>query len=103
MATIPQTVASQLPGIQELCREFEVKELSLFGSALTQRFGPESDYDLLVEFDPDAHVGLFRFAALQERLEKLLQRKVDLVSKPGLKPFLKPSILGSAEVIYARG
>lgn len=103
MATLPQAVASQLPGIEELCREFEVRELALFGSALTERFGPESDYDLLVEFQPEARVGLFRFADLQQRLEELLRRKVDLVSKPGLKPFLRESVLGSAEVIYARG
>lgn len=101
MATIPQAIASQLPNIEELCREFEVRELSLFGSALSERFGPESDYDLLVEFRPEARVGLFRFIGLQNRLAELLHRKVDLVPKKTLRPFLRDKVLQEAQVIYA--
>jgi hypothetical protein len=87
--------------IRALCEEYHVRELALFGSARTKRFGPKSDIDLLVQFDPDAEIGFLEFAALQRRLADVLGRKVDLVSKDGLKPTIRDEVLSSAEVIYA--
>jgi uncharacterized protein len=102
MGMLPE-IAKHLPRLRELCQEYQVQELSLFGSALRPDFRPESDLDFLVEFRPEAQIGLFRFAHMQHELEDLFQRRVDLVPKKGLRPFLKDSVLGSAQTVYARG
>jgi predicted nucleotidyltransferase len=87
--------------IRALCEEYHVRELALFGSARTERFRPDSDIDLLVEFEPDAEIGFLEFAALQRRLAAVMGRRVDLVPKDGLKPIIRDEVLASAEVIYA--
>lgn len=71
---------------------FGVKSLALFGSFARDEARPDSDVDLLVEFAPEAHVGLFELIDLKERLEQLLGRKVDLVPREGLKPRLRPIV-----------
>ncbi len=87
--------------IAALCRKYRVRELSIFGSALRDDFRPDSDIDLLVEFEPDGAIGFIGFLSLQEDLSSLLQRPVDLVPKGGLKPLIRQPILDSAEVVYA--
>ncbi len=62
---------------------------------------PDSDIDLLVEFLPEAEVGLLEHAGLMLDLERLLRRRVDLVSKNGLKPRIRPSVLREARLVYA--
>ena len=62
---------------------------------------PESDIDILVEFEPDAPIGLWEFAGLEDELRDLLGRKVDLVSKRGLKPRVRPYVWRDAKVVYA--
>lgn len=91
----------KMPQIEEICRKYHVRELSLFGSALRDDFRPDSDYDLLVEFEPDARIGLIKYVELQETLADLLCRRVDLVSKEGLKPRIRDEVLSSAEPVYA--
>ena len=87
--------------LAELCRRYQVRELSLFGSAARGEIRPDSDVDLLVEFLPDAEVGLVEHAGLMLELERLLGRKVDLVSKNGLKPRIRPYVLADAQLLYA--
>ncbi|HVJ05545.1 MAG TPA: nucleotidyltransferase domain-containing protein [Candidatus Saccharimonadales bacterium] len=87
--------------IAEICRRHGVRELLLFGSALGPDFRPDSDFDFLVEFLPDKHIGLFEFAGMERELEELLRRPVDLVSKNGLRPRIKESVLSRTESIYA--
>ena len=87
--------------IKELCRSYQVRELALFGSALREDFDVQSDIDLLVEFEPAARVSFITLAQMQRKLSTLLQRRVDLVPKSGLKPRIRQSVLASAEVIYA--
>lgn len=84
-----------------LCRRYGVRELSVFGSAARGDMGPESDIDLLVEFFPDAPVDLIDHAGLMLELADLLGRTVDLVSKNGLKPLIRASILKEARLLYA--
>lgn len=93
-----QVDAAQLAG---LCRRYRVRELSLFGSAARGEMRPDSDIDLLVEFLPDAEVGLLEHAGLMLELARLLGRKVDLVSKNGLKPRIRSSVLADAQIVYA--
>ena len=83
------------------CRRYRVRELAVFGSVARGEMTPDSDIDLLVEFQPDARMGLFEFAAMERELAALLGRKVDLVSKRGLKPRVRPHVLRDAKVVYA--
>jgi predicted nucleotidyltransferase len=87
--------------LAEVCRRYGVKELSLFGSAVRGEMGPESDIDIMVEFEPGVRIGLFRFESLVEELETLAGRRVDLVTKRGLKPWVRPQVLKDARVVYA--
>ncbi|MCX6593579.1 MAG: nucleotidyltransferase family protein [Acidobacteria bacterium] len=87
--------------LAELCRRYGVKELSLFGSAARGEMRPESDIDLMVEFQPGERVGLIRYETLAGELERLAGRKVDLVTKRGLKPWVRSEVLRDARVIYA--
>jgi hypothetical protein len=85
----------------EICRRYQVRELAVFGSAARGEMRQDSDIDLLVEFHPEAEVGLLEHAGLMLDLSELLGRKVDLVSKRGLKPLIRDSILHEARPVYA--
>jgi len=74
--------------------EFGVTSLSVFGSVARGVAGPASDVDLLVEFA--APVGLFTFVRLQQRLEALLGRRVDLVTFEAIRPSMRQQILSEA-------
>jgi predicted nucleotidyltransferase len=87
--------------LAEMCRRYGVKELSLFGSSVRGEMRPESDIDILVEFEPGIRVGLVRFESLVGELESLAGRRVDLVTKRGLKPWVRPGVLKDARVIYS--
>ena len=89
------------PALLDFCHRWHIRELSLFGSALRADFGPESDIDLLVSFQPAARVTFLTLARMQRELETLLGRKVDLVPKDGLKPVIRAHILATARVLYA--
>jgi hypothetical protein len=78
-----------------------VKELSVFGSAARGEMGPESDIDIMVEFEPAARIGLIKFESLAEELESLTGKKVDLVTKRGLKPWVLPHVVKDARIVYA--
>ena len=64
--------------ISEFCRRWQISELALFGSVLRDDFGPESDLDVLITFSPDADWGLLDHYQMQQELERLLGREVDL-------------------------
>ena len=87
--------------LADVCRRYQVRELSLFGSAARGEMRPDSDIDLLVEFLPDADVSLLEHAGLMLELARVLGRKVDLVSKRGLKPLIRDSVLADARLVYA--
>jgi predicted nucleotidyltransferase len=87
--------------LAEVCPRYGVKELSLFGSAVRGETRPESDIDIMVEFEPGARIGLIKFESLVEELQLLVGRRVDLVTKRGLKPWIRPHVLKDARVIYA--
>lgn len=87
--------------LAELCRRYHVRELAVFGSVLRDDFRDGSDIDILVEYEPDARVGLYEHFDLQLELERLLRRKVDLVSKRGLNVVIRDDVLLSSQVLYA--
>ena len=86
--------------VAELCRRYQVRELSLFGSGARGEMRPDSDLDFLVEFEESARVGFLMFAGLSRELSDLLHCPVDLVPKDGLKPRIRAQVLAEAEVIY---
>src|SRR4051794_15535403 len=87
--------------LADLCRRYRVQELSLFGSMARGDNRPDSDIDILVVFQPNAKVGLIEYARLMSELSDLMGRKVDLVSKPGLKPLIRDAVLQDARLLYA--
>jgi predicted nucleotidyltransferase len=87
--------------LASLCRSYSVRELSFFGSAARGEMNPDSDIDLLVEFLPGAQVDLVDYAGLMLDLSRLVGRRVDLVSKNGLKPLIRSSVLEAARLLYA--
>ncbi|MGD2156085.1 MAG: nucleotidyltransferase family protein [Anaerolineales bacterium] len=89
--------------IAEFCRRNQITRLALFGSVLSDRFGPDSDVDVLVTFTPDAQIGFLVLGRIQRELSELLKRPVDLVPQDGLKPIIRKSVLENAEVLYEVG
>jgi predicted nucleotidyltransferase len=91
--------------LQSMCRRWKIRRLELFGSARTGRLGPDSDIDLLVEFEEDEEWSLMDLARAQEEFSLLLGRKVDLVDRKNLErsanPIRRDAILTSTEVVYA--
>lgn len=79
-----------------LLDEFSVKSVSVFGSIVRDEARPDSDVDILVEFDPNAKIGFFTFARLQRRLSEVLRRPVDLVTPDALHKSMKTQILKEA-------
>jgi predicted nucleotidyltransferase len=90
-----------IDALADICERYDVQELSLFGSVLRDDFRLDSDVDVLVVYRPGTRRGLFKFYALQEELERLLGRTVDLVPKEHLKPMIRDDVLSSSEIIYA--
>ena len=91
--------------LESFCRRWQVTEVAVFGSALRDDFGPDSDIDLLVRFAPDAKRTLFDMVRMQDELSAMFGRNVDLLSRRGVEssrnPIRRRAILESAEVIYA--
>lgn len=86
--------------IAKLCRKHRVRELSLFGSRSRGDNGVNSDFDILVEFLPDAGIGLIEYSRMQIDLSRILEKKVDLVTKKGLKSYVRDNVLADATPIY---
>ncbi len=88
--------------IADFCQRWKVIEFALFGSVLREDFRPDSDVDVLVSFQPEAPWSLLDIVTMQEELEAIFGRKVDLVEKEALRnPFRRHSILTGREVIHA--
>ena len=81
------------------CRAKGIKKLSLFGSILRDDFTPESDIDVLVEFEEGVRPG-YRYFAIQEELAAMLGRNVDLLTPDGLSKYFRDEVLHQAQVVY---
>ena len=89
--------------VAEFCRRNHIRKLSIFGSFLREDYGPESDIDLLVEFEPGSPVGFFGLARLERELTAILGRKVDLRTPAELSPHFREEVLCTSVVEYAEG
>ncbi|MCX6034534.1 MAG: nucleotidyltransferase family protein [Chloroflexi bacterium] len=86
--------------IEAFCRRNRIRRLALFGSVLRDDFGPESDVDVLVEFEPGARVGLITLAGMEIELSRLLGRKAEMHTVKGLNPHFRDEVLQVAEAQY---
>jgi hypothetical protein len=90
-----------LDQLAEVCRRHHVRELAVFGSVARGQSHPDSDIDVLVEFEPSARIGFIALSQLTYDLETLLGRRVDVVTKRGLNPRIRERVLAEAEVVFA--
>jgi len=100
MATIPVTLPRQ--EIEQFCRRNHIRKLSLFGSILTDRFRPESDIDVLVEFEPGKTPGFFGIVGMELELTDKFRRKVDLRTPEDLSRYFRDQVVSTAAVQYER-
>jgi uncharacterized protein len=82
-----------------VCRKNHVRKLAFFGSVLRSDFGPDSDVDILIEFEP-GHVPGLGFFALQDELGQMLGRRVDLHTPASLSSYFRDQVLREAEPVY---
>lgn len=85
--------------IADFCKRYHIRKLAFFGSVLREDFTPESDVDVLVEFEPGYVPGL-AFFAMQDQLSKILGRKVDLNTKGFISKYFRDEVLRESRVEY---
>jgi uncharacterized protein len=85
--------------LAQFCRRNRIRRLAVFGSALRDDFAPESDLDLLVEFQPDTKVGL-RFFAIERELTEIIGRRVDLNTPGFISPHFRDEVMREAQTVY---
>ncbi len=102
MVTENMSIQIEIPraALSEYCRRNRIRRLAFFGSVLRDDFGPGSDIDVLVEFEPGVKVGL-RFFEMEIELSHLLGRKVDLNTPGFLSPYFRDDVLREAHTAYA--
>lgn len=83
------------------CRKHHITKLALYGSVLTDRFGPDSDVDVLVEFDPERIPGLIALCGMERELSGLLGRKADMRTPKDLSRYFRDDVVRGALVQYA--
>jgi uncharacterized protein len=86
--------------IADFCQRHHIRKLAVFGSVLHGDARPDSDLDVLVEFEP-GHVPGLAFFAMEQELSEVLGRKVDLNTPQFLSPYFRDKVLAEAEVQYA--
>ncbi|MFP4033517.1 MAG: nucleotidyltransferase family protein [Thermodesulfobacteriota bacterium] len=86
--------------IQEFCRRNQIRRLSFFGSVLRDDFTAQSDVDVLVEFEPEARIGLITLSGMEIELTQILGRRVEIHTLKGLNPLFREEVLETAEVTY---
>ena len=95
-------IAIRASEMAAFCERHHIRRLALFGSVLRDDFRPDSDVDVLVEFEPDARVGLIRMAGMERELSELLGREVDLREPAELHRSFREEVMDSARVVYER-
>jgi len=87
--------------IADFCRRHHIMKLALFGSVLTERFGPDSDVDVLVQFHASHVPGLFALAGMEMELSDILRRNVDMRTPEDLSRYFRDEVVRGALVQYA--
>jgi hypothetical protein len=93
--------------IKAFCDRWKISEFALFGSVLREDFRPDSDIDVMVQFQPHAHVTFSSLEQMEAELKAIFDREVDLITRQGIESsrnyLRRREILSSAQVIYATG
>jgi predicted nucleotidyltransferase len=92
-------ILARLREFEPALRERGIAHAALFGSAARGENGPESDIDIMLEFEPEAYPSLWEYAGIKEYVAGLFQGPVDVVAREGLKQYVRPTAL--AEAVYA--
>ncbi|MDE2749148.1 MAG: nucleotidyltransferase family protein [Chloroflexota bacterium] len=98
----PVVIDLPLEAIRAYCEGQPILRLSVFGSAARNELTPESDIDLLVEYEPEARISLFDLGGHLMDFQDIVGRKVDLVTPKGLCPYIRDDVLDEARLIYAK-
>ena len=97
-------IQNQKKKIEEFCKAWNVKELQVFGSVLTKDFRPDSDIDIIVDFSPGSCHTLIHLAQMEEELEHIFNRRIDLITRQAIEQsrnyIRKKSILSTMERVY---
>src|SRR2546426_11249435 len=94
------TIKVPTESVADFCRRHHIRRLSFFGSVLREDFRPESDVDVLVEFEPGVPVGYLALAGMEAELGEILGRCVDLRTPAELSRYFRDAVLAEAEVQY---
>ncbi len=86
--------------LEELCKKYKIDFLGVFGSTARGDDKADSDVDLLVRFENDAKIGFFELVNVEEQVERLFGRRVDLVPEGGVSPYIEPYIMKDLVTIY---
>jgi predicted nucleotidyltransferase len=99
---VGMTIQIALPQteLEAVCHKYGIQRLMLFGSVLRDDFTPDSDVDVLVEFEPGSKATYLDLAGIQHRLSDLLGRPVDIGTPASLSPYIKDTVLSTMQVIY---
>ena len=99
-----QNINLEIEKIDDICQQWHIKELALFGSVLREDFNPDSDIDVLVSFAEDAKITFFDLDDIEQKLSELFNRPVDIVTKRAIEQshnwIRKKNILENAKIIY---
>jgi len=90
------------PTIRAFCEKHRIRRMALFGSVLRDDFTPESDIDVLVEFEPDVRLGLIGLGEIEADLSDLFGRRVDMNTEDTLSKYFRDKVLSQAETLYVR-
>lgn len=94
-------VAVDRARLAEFCRRHHIRKLSFFGSVLGETFRPDSDVDVLVEFEPEHIPGLLALAGMEIELSELLGRKADVRTAEDLSRYFRDEVVAKAQLLYA--
>ncbi len=92
--------------IKRFCTDWQITEFALFGSVLRDDFRPDSDIDVIVKFDANAHPTFLNLEQMEAELKVIFQREIDLLTRQGIETsrnyLRRQEILSSVQVIYAK-
>ena len=86
----------------DFCRRHRIRKLALFGSVLREDFAPDSDVDVLVEFEPGQEPGFFGLARMERELSEIIGRRVDLRTEEDLSRHFRRQVVATAAVQYGQ-
>ena len=98
----PERISITEEQIADFCQENHIRKFAFYGSVLRDDFRPDSDIDVLVEFEPDQPIGLMEVVGMERRLSELMGRKVDLRTPKELSRYFRDKVISEAETLYER-